>query len=488
MKCLCTQHESCQDVDAKFADVFEIKRSQCIDYINRVKLVAWEQVLLAGLYARTLTLDMQGNYFASRLMLLRLTKQHEPTLATLISAWLDEGLSFLSIYERLKKDQPDAARFLGICEAEQIAFPASEAKLNYSHLTLLAALENIVEIFQALLSGLPADTWCDEIAFEVLDRGAGPLLGRRESFNDMLAKKGRRFDSLHEALNATTQKPHELGADLIQRIDDRLGWWMFSVFDLFQCPDTVTNGEPEEKVKKAKKICHISQNLRENDIILTLDREFLARCMALGQEEAVMNKISEQLKGFIRIDVLKARDARATKPKSTTPSLDHWYKKCRVLNLRREGSIPSKVASLLEFDIASLDYPFSFFHPYVGHCSPRKRLSTTDAATLTTAIIDRCLLHKESLSHICGDEMHLNWEGMMEAIKSTPQSIDVWRDHLMKKWADREPKKINERFKRPRKQLVKDMEEVRSLVATQKSQGMSTPYPVDGKLPLPLWA
>lgn len=58
----------------------------------------------------------------------------------------------------------------------------------------------------------------------------------------------------------------------------------------------------------------------------------------------------------------------------------------------------------------------------------------------------------------------------------------------MEEWADREPKKINERFKRPREQLMKNMEGVRSLVATQKSQGMSTPYPVDGKFPLPLWA
>lgn len=61
-----------------------------------------------------------------------------------------------------------------------------------------------------------------------------------------------------------------------------------------------------------------------------------------------------------------------------------------------------------EFDIANLNYPFSFFYPYVSHCSRRKRLSITDAATLTTAIIDRYLLHKETLLNICGDGMHLN--------------------------------------------------------------------------------
>lgn len=483
MEHLCTD-DSHQHIDAKFADIFGLKRSQCIDYIKRVKLVAWEQVLLAGLYARS----MQDNYFPSRLMLLKLAKKQEPRLAALISNWLDEGLSFFAIYERLNKDQPDEARFLTICEHGQIAFPASAAGLSYSHFTLLAALENIVEIFQALLSGLPADTWCDDIAFEVLDQHASPGLGRREPPNDILARRGKRFNSLHEALHATSEKPDELGTALTQRIDEQLGGWMSSVFDLFQHPCSAINGDHGGKAKKTKKICKTSQHCGDNNIVLTLDREFLTRCMALGQEDAVMSAIGKQLKDYIASDVLKTRDDRARKPQKTTPSLDRWYKKCGVLNLRREDSIPAKVAALLEFDIADLDYPFSFFYPYVSHCSPRKRLSTTDTATLTTAIIDRCLLHKETLLSICGNGIYFNWEDISEAVKSTPKTTDIWRDCLMKEWADREPKKINERFKRPRKQLMKDMYGVHSLVVTQKSQGMNTPYPVDGKFPLPLWA
>lgn len=476
-------------INVVFEKKLGVSRERCVEHIRLVKLMAWEQVLLLAWYARSQYFSKDtASHFHARLKLLKLVKQHYyDRLLPPVSELLDEGVGFLAISERVKHIsdtdsslQMVATSLLRRCEEEQITFASLNEPPVYSYQSMLAALEEIVDIFRELLKGQRCEKWCDAVVLDVLNSNySRPVI--RGSKHDLFAKA---FQTLPEALEKI-REDQELGRKISLAIDEALGQWMSNVFKLASYPLSPNSGDPHPYNNRVKKICEIAQNIRNNELTLVFDREYLARCMAIGQERHVMESIRDQLKAFLGEQVLEAgvRDGQSQ------VALSQWYKHCAVIGLRRESSIPARVAALLEFDIRHSFHEFGFFHHHFRMIS-REQFSNSDSAVLATAIIDRCLFHAEAIDDIKpeADEIHVSLQGYIETITScVAEEASRFGDPIMKDWSDREPKKLKERFKRPRAQVEKDILSANKLIREQMSKGMDSTYPLGGHFPLPLW-
>jgi hypothetical protein len=169
-------------------------------------------------------------------------------------------------------------------------------------------------------------------------------------------------------------------------------------------------------------------------------------------------------------------------------SLSKWFRSCGVVGLKKESSIPAKVASLLDWDIRNSINRVGFFYNSFSKASSKK-LSNLDAAKITTGIIDHCLFYDQSFSELIDDELNsVGPEREIEKITSLVLESNAPKvDPIMKDWKDRDVRKMNERFKRPRGQVQKDILRADRLIKEQMAQGMYTEYPVGGPYPFPLW-
>lgn len=470
-----------KELNQKFEEKLGIKRDECIEHIQLIKHMAWEQVLLVAIYARSQYLTNEDALqFHSRLKFLDLASKHNAVFPLVIQ-WLDEGMGYLSIIERLRKVEDEllsyeVRAFISACERQPFGFSFIAEPLLYSHFTLSVALNRIVEVFQILLEAPAPKVWCDAIASQAIKQ-AYPLLPRFPRHDRPS------ITTIDDALD-TFKKDHELGQTILKDIDDELARWMTILFNQFSYHHLSRSNDGFFHDTQMVKLCTASQNIPDNKLLLTFDREHLEQCMTLGQSEQVMYSIREELKAYLGEKVIKAGKQAA---KSSHSTLSQWYRDCAVLDIRWEKSIPPIVASLLEIDVRFAFLEFGFFHAYFGRRFKRE-FSKRESEKLTTDIIAHCLYHQGKLDDfIQPPSLLVTNDKVADFIATTEHEPAPARDPMMIIWSSNDTKKMKDRFKRPRKEIERAFSNVNKKIREQKYRSFNTAYPTDGPFPLPLW-
>ncbi|MFG1489215.1 hypothetical protein ABMA58_08180, partial [Oceanospirillum sp. HFRX-1_2] len=194
--------------------------------------------------------------------------------------------------------------------------------------------------------------------------------------------------------------------------------------------------------------------------------------------------IASQIKSTLGEELLGSRRRVNS---TVTVSLSRWYGSCAVIGLKKEPSIPSKIAALIDFDVRHAENGFGFCREKFRTIW-RKKISTSESSQITTGIIDHCLYHNRPLEEIVYDRCVLiDPQIELDKISSPVPAGAQILGSIMKDWSDRDPKKMKDRFKRPRVQVEKDIYESDSYIKKQILKGMGNKYPVEGDYPLPLW-
>lgn len=470
-----------KELNKKFEEKLGINRDKCIEHIQLIKYMAWEQVLLVAMYARSQYLNNNENrQFHSRLEFLALANKYH-VVFPLVIQWLDEGVGYLSIIERLRKVEDKSITyevnvFISACERHPFGFSSIAKPLLYSHFTLLVALNRIVEVFQILLEAPNPTDWCNFIVKKAIRKAYPP-------FPQFMEDHKPSFTTLDDALDIF-KKDHKLGQAILKEIDDELARWMTILFNQFLYHHELKSNDGYVDNIQMVKLCAMSQNVPDNKLTLTFNREHLEQCMTLGQAEQVMNSIREELKTYLGEDVIKAGQQVA---KSSHATLSQWYRDCSVLDIRWEKSIPPIVASLLEIDVKYAFCGFGFFHANF-RTRFQRTFSNRESEKLTTDIINHCLYHNGKLTDFIQPPSMLPPSDKVEEFISTrEQELDLIPDKLMRVWSSNDRKKVKDRFKRPRNEIVHAIENVDKNIREQKYLGLNTAYPTDGPFPLPLW-
>jgi hypothetical protein len=467
-----------KDLNTLVEEKLGIRRNKTIKNMQNVKLMAWEQVLLAAIYARSQYFGKieHRNQYKSRLLLLKLARPW-PEIYQEVVHLLDKGMGYFSIIDKLRESTTDnpltpEQKFITQCEHESLGFPETPEPPLYSYGVLDHAVNNIVSILQRLLQTPSPSELFDVVANSKI----------KEKYIPRFFGDNRDLSTLDKVLKYV-EYDHDLGNEILHAIDECMSTWMKKVFNLFFDPRSSQEKDSNGKSTQKQKLCTASQNIKENTVTLTFNRRRLEQSMVLGQHDQVMLSIQNELRAFTSEMLIKA--GKETSPHAHT-TLSQWHQKCSVLSLRQDKSIPSIVAALLEWDVKLSFMNLGSLHRILEDVKESKP-SSRETEMLTTKIIHHCLF-KNGKIH---DFEKKDWFQLYREIKNIePEectNLEHLSDPLMRVWSDFDTRKMKERFQSPRKNLDDRLRKIEKLVIEQRKRSMSCDYPVGGPFPLPLW-
>lgn len=473
------------DVDELLEIKTGVRRKDMVTMIRQVKLYAWEQVLLVSFYTRYQyqQKDADSNfYFLSRLRFMKWASQIK-NIFPMIIAWLDEGNSYVDIIEKLKKIE-DASLLLEVnslltrCNQSPMGFPRQYSPLVYSYASMYMAYSNIVDVFQQLLKISHEEELFDLLVLQIAQAH------EHDRANFMLYRKVQLNEdkSLASILNRLpADQDVDLGRKIINEITNVLSRWASGVFDMFfyTAPKYDSWGY-EISEEKNKKTIEIKQNKAAQTLEMTFDLHYIQQCTAIGQADEVMEIIKNHLNSFIAENFLKIKKQEVH---GSLKELAGWYENCSVLGFRSERTIPPLVACLLDTDVRAANNYQGFLFERLGVLF-QKKLKNAEAEQITTEIIDHCLVHTGKIYDFQPRNVFSVFQVDMFKASDEENSLP---DSMMQVWANKDPLKRKERFKKRRNDYHAAVDSVEGKIRLQRKVAMETVFPVDGLFPFPLW-
>ena len=460
---------------------FEGFEKECVDNVDSVYKMAWEQVLLLSIYTRQQLMKQDAVFvestinFQNKLKLVELLwtarseeeiKEYKELYEELRNGILQKIEEYKDIHQitgylmdisntHENKDFSDLAKsFLTEISNRHISFSSRESfahhKHPYSYYAMYRSLTESLFVFRKILEfGFSKDDVSGYIFRDI--REQFDLNSRVSHTEDNDSFKGllRKTEKLEEAFTVMAKYSDSIdfAAVLVKArsaLAKKIGTDVHGVFSVFQ-KNIITKGvfskTPVSLFEQMVTCQHDS-----GEIILKIDNKLLEKYKSLGKLDGVMDAIRRNIAPD---DIpLSSREGllHPYTDRNSLKDIANWYKQAKTTLFVKITDCPSLVASILEFDFRC---GIGIFHKNYGVIEipfNKKTWFSKDGYLLVTAIIQLFLYRNNPVptlyksSHLKYDEKASYIENLTKYVTQelcpSHDSDDILSDEIMKEWAN----------------------------------------------------
>ncbi|HHQ6722063.1 TPA: hypothetical protein ACSTNG_001811 [Serratia fonticola] len=509
------------ELDELFRKALGMKRSAMIRRITQIKLMAWEQVLLIAMYARSQYKSDQRSFHARMRLVALLDDPAFKTLQPHLLPLIDDGKGSFSIIGLLKEDFQSWGVekhlydcFIKTIEDDGFIFGTRPFPYLYSHHDLYIALTRFISICQAMLGLGPSQKICDDLTeaklrqvfahkiqsfnmiFGVGNLGNLEILGGLENQESQENQENQENQEGQGSLNEPITLKTLLGWQLEEKkdvkslaifIESSMARDMQNILDNhFNVQSSDVRNQHNSCFDEEKKIKipdWVQQDVdsEKNQYNLRLDITTLNRFMLMGQHKEIRKKLEDMLHVAV--------SGQLTLPQSQAPNNDNvsaaeWQHACTVLGLSRLDEVPPRIAAILYFDLQFMHIKLYSACREIN-VSIDQPLKREQVEMITTYIIRHCLFNQGLPSDFEVIESRKLVVDKFSVIAKA--SSNALADPMMEIWANDTASKVRPRFKKPLREFKTELEEIEKLVRDQMRRAMVNPYPIQAGFPAPLW-
>jgi len=430
-----------------------------------------------------------GREFGNRIQLVHEARQYKEIFGDVLKC-LAQGKGSNDIVAMLLNHNNSQSKvLLHAIEKNRVAFTSEQEKHPYSYYAMYIVLHNPLIIFQSLqffetisLHRHIVRTW-----LKMYTHPLGNINNNNPLFEYDLSID--RLIEIIEEKNYITNK-EEFQSEVKGSLAQNIGEHLKATFDKLTWGNQ-TNQANVTPASLFSEICTPTKN--EFHLHLDFDAAKLSSMINLGQIDSLMEGIKTEL--------LKAHNNNLTHSIVSCSShsnfagaideLSKWYKCASTGLIKKIESVPSLIASLLEFDLLYRKGMASEGFGFIRIDHSRKKLTTRDCAKVVTGIIHHTLFKAANSYdlqkfYLSGPSVDHYFEALITAVENlAPQS------KLMKPWANPEHGPMIEKFKKLPSYLKpqKNYEKIRNKINQQQrlSRDEAIPYPIYSLFPFPLW-
>ena len=460
---------------------FEGFEKECVDNVDSVYKMAWEQVLLLSIYTRQQLMKQDAVFvestinFQNKLKLVELLwtarseeeiKEYKELYEELRNGILQKIEEYKDIHQitgylmdisntHENKDFSDLAKgFLTEILNRHISFSSRESfahhKHPYSYYAMYRSLTESLFVFRKILEfGFSKDDVSGYIFRDIREQfGLNSRVSHTED-NDSFKGLLRKTEKLEEAfiVMAKYSDSIDFAAVLVKArsaLAKKIGTDVHGVFSVFQ-KNIITKGVfSKTPVSLFEQM--VTCQYDSGEIILKIDNKLLEKYKSLGKLDGVMDAIRRKIAPD---DIPLSSREELFRPYTDRNSLEdiaNWYKQAKTTLFVKITNCPSLVASILEFDFRC---GIGIFHKNYGIIEipfNKKTWFSKDGYLLVTAIIQLFLYRNNPVptlyksSHLKYDEKASYIENLTKYVTQelcpSQDSDDILSDEIMKEWAN----------------------------------------------------